>query len=85
MQINGINMAVGVNGTLGKCMIRNGHGINIEVRRSLRDIFRKVPMLSMTVQVINLFPLFSAILFHFLFDHVSAYECGPCGMCIRPI
>jgi hypothetical protein len=78
-------MAVGVNGTLGKCMIRNGHGINIEVRRSLRDIFRKVPMLSMTVQVINLFPLFSAILFHFLFDHVSAYECGPCGMCIRPI
>jgi hypothetical protein len=44
-------MAVGVNGTLGKCMIREGHGINVEVRRSLRDIFRKVPMLSMKIQV----------------------------------
>lgn len=48
-------MAVGVNGTLGKCMIREGHGINVGVRRSLRDVFRKVPMLSMKVQVINLF------------------------------
>ncbi|KAL6634351.1 hypothetical protein ACP70R_027022 [Stipagrostis hirtigluma subsp. patula] len=50
-EINGINMAVGVNGTLGKCMIREGHGINVEVRRSLRDIFRKVPILSMKVQI----------------------------------
>ena len=47
-------MAVGVNGTLGKCMIRDGHGINVEVRRSLRDIFRKVPILCMKVQVMNL-------------------------------
>lgn len=46
-------MAVGVNGNLGKCMIREGHGIHVEVRRSLRDVFRKVPMLSMKVQVIN--------------------------------
>ena len=52
-------MAVGVNGTLGKCMIREGHGINIEVRRSLRDVFRKVPMLSMKFEVINLFSLYS--------------------------
>ncbi|VAI46163.1 unnamed protein product [Triticum turgidum subsp. durum] len=50
-EINGINMAVGVNGTLGKCMIREGHGINVGVRRSLRDVFRKVPMLSMKVQI----------------------------------
>ncbi|CAL5058295.1 unnamed protein product [Urochloa decumbens] len=50
-EINGINMAVGINGTLGKCMIRDGHGINIEVRRSLRDIFRKVPILSMKFQI----------------------------------
>uniref|UniRef100_A0ACD5YZI2 Uncharacterized protein n=1 Tax=Avena sativa TaxID=4498 RepID=A0ACD5YZI2_AVESA len=50
-EINGINMAVGVNGTLGKCMIREGHGINVEVRRSLRDVFRKVPMLSMKVEI----------------------------------
>ncbi|WVZ75446.1 hypothetical protein U9M48_023496 [Paspalum notatum var. saurae] len=50
-EINGINMAVGINGTLGKCMIRDGHGINIEVRRSLRDVFRKVPILAMKVQI----------------------------------
>jgi vacuolar protein sorting-associated protein 13A/C len=50
-EINGINMAVGVNGTLGKCMIREGHGINVEVRRSLRDVFRKVPMLSMKFEI----------------------------------
>jgi len=47
-------MAVGVNGILGKCMIQDGHGINVEVRRSLRDIFRKVPILCMKVQVMNL-------------------------------
>jgi len=35
-------------------MIRDGHGINVEVRRSLRDIFRKVPILCMKVQVMNL-------------------------------
>ena len=46
-------MAVGVNGILGKCMIQDGHGINVEVRRSLRDIFRKVPILCMKVQVMN--------------------------------
>jgi len=46
-------MAVGINGTLGKCMIRDGRGINLEVRRSLRDVFKKVPILCMKVQVIN--------------------------------
>jgi hypothetical protein len=55
-------MAVGVNGTLGKCMIRQGHGINVEVRRSLRDVFRKVPMLSMKVEVINMFPLLQFVI-----------------------
>lgn len=50
-------MAVGVNGTLGKCMIRDGRGINVEVRRSLRDVFKKVPILSMKVQVINFLSL----------------------------
>lgn len=63
-------MAVGVNGTLGKCMIREGHGISIGVRRSLRDVFRKVPMVSMTVQVINLFFLYS-LTCSLLFGHHS--------------
>ncbi|MFS7909478.1 putative vacuolar protein sorting-associated protein [Helianthus anomalus] len=50
-QIFGINMAVGVNGVLGKPMIREGHEINIFVRRSLRDIFRKVPNFALDVKI----------------------------------
>lgn len=50
-QIHGINMAIGINGRLGKPMIREGQGIDIEVRRSLRDVFRKVPNISVKVQV----------------------------------
>ena len=45
-------MAVGISGRLGKPMIREGQAIDIEVRRSLRDVFRKVPTLSIKVQVI---------------------------------
>lgn len=44
-------MTVGVNGQLGKPMIREGQGFHIQVRRSLRDVFRKVPTLSIEVQV----------------------------------
>ncbi|ONK67151.1 uncharacterized protein A4U43_C06F16540 [Asparagus officinalis] len=51
VEINGINMAVGVNGHMGKPLIREGHGIHIQVRRSLRDVFRKVPTISIEVQV----------------------------------
>ncbi|KAK8929011.1 hypothetical protein KSP39_PZI017866 [Platanthera zijinensis] len=50
-EIQGVNMAVGVNGRLGKPMIREGQGLHIQVRRSLRDVFRKVPTLSIDVQV----------------------------------
>ncbi|CAL9040995.1 unnamed protein product [Musa banksii] len=50
-EIHGINMAVGVGGVLGKPLIREGHGIHIEVRRSLRDVFRKVPNISLKVQI----------------------------------
>ncbi|KAK9139107.1 hypothetical protein Scep_008788 [Stephania cephalantha] len=50
-EIFGINMAVGVNGLLGKPMIREAQGINIYVRRSLRDVFRKVPTFSIEVKV----------------------------------
>lgn len=48
-------MEVGVDGILGKPLIREGHDIHIEVRRSLRDVFRKVPTLSIKVKVIILF------------------------------
>ncbi|XP_058093613.1 uncharacterized protein LOC131239768 [Magnolia sinica] len=50
-EIHGINMAVGVNGLIGKPMIREGQGLHIQVRRSLRDVFRKVPTFSLQVQI----------------------------------
>ncbi|KEH32375.1 calcium-dependent lipid-binding-like protein [Medicago truncatula] len=50
-QILGINMSVGIDGCLGKPMIREGQGLDIFVRRSLRDVFRKVPTFSLDVKV----------------------------------
>ncbi|KAH1088253.1 hypothetical protein AAZX31_07G215500 [Glycine max] len=50
-QILGINMSVGIDGRLGKPMIREGQGLDIFVRRSLRDVFRKVPTFSLEVKV----------------------------------
>ncbi|KAE9455056.1 hypothetical protein C3L33_13039, partial [Rhododendron williamsianum] len=50
-EILGINMAVGINGCIGKPMIRDGQEINVCVRRSLRDVFRKVPTYSLEVKV----------------------------------
>lgn len=50
-QILGINMAVGVDGVVGKPMIRQGREIHIFVRRSLRDIFRKVPNFALEVKI----------------------------------
>ncbi|CAL5415223.1 unnamed protein product [Camellia sinensis] len=50
-EILGINMAVGIIGCIGKPMIRDGQGINVNVRRSLRDVFRKVPTFSLGVKV----------------------------------
>ncbi|PKA57778.1 hypothetical protein AXF42_Ash015155 [Apostasia shenzhenica] len=50
-EIHGINMAVGVNGRLGKLMVREGQGLHVIVQRSLRDVFQKVPTLSIEVQV----------------------------------
>lgn len=51
LQILGINMSVGIDGFLGKPMIREGQGLDIFVRRSLRDVFRKVPTFSLEVKV----------------------------------
>ncbi|KAL2906379.1 putative vacuolar protein sorting-associated protein 13F [Bienertia sinuspersici] len=42
-EILGINLSVGIDGCLGRPMMREGHGLVICVRRSLRDVFRKVP------------------------------------------
>ncbi|KAJ8767440.1 hypothetical protein K2173_017484 [Erythroxylum novogranatense] len=53
-EILGINMFVGVDGCLGKPMIREGKGLDIFVRRSLRDVFRKVPTFTLEVKVDSL-------------------------------
>ncbi|CAK9187594.1 unnamed protein product [Ilex paraguariensis] len=50
-EILGINMAVGIDGRIGKPMIREGRDIHVCVRRSLRDIFRIVPTFSLEVKV----------------------------------
>ncbi|XP_065863891.1 uncharacterized protein [Euphorbia lathyris] len=58
-KILGINMSVGVDGSLGKPMIREGKGLDIYVRRSLRDVFRKVPTFSLEVKVDSLHAVMS--------------------------
>lgn len=53
-EILGFNLAVGIDGCLGRSMIREGHGLLVCVRRSLKDVFRKVPTLSIEVRVDSL-------------------------------
>ncbi|KAK4265962.1 hypothetical protein QN277_026944 [Acacia crassicarpa] len=50
-EILGINMTIGIDGCLGNPMIREGQGLEILVRRSLRDVFRKVPSFSLEIKV----------------------------------
>ncbi|KAE9602547.1 putative vacuolar protein sorting-associated protein [Lupinus albus] len=58
-QILDINMSVGINGCLGKSMVRECQGFDIFVRRSLRDVFRKVPTFSLEVKVDSLHGIMS--------------------------
>lgn len=44
-------MSVGIEGRMGRSMIREGKGFDVYVRRSLRDIFKKVPTFSLEVKV----------------------------------
>ncbi|XP_052204938.1 uncharacterized protein LOC127809843 isoform X2 [Diospyros lotus] len=50
-EILGMNMSVGIDGSIGKPMIREGQEIHVYVRRTLRDVFRKVPTFSLEVKV----------------------------------
>lgn len=45
-------MSVGDGSFVGKPMIRGGDGLDVFVRRSLRDVFKKVPTFSLEVKVI---------------------------------
>ncbi|XP_077211040.1 calcium-dependent lipid-binding family protein isoform X2 [Tasmannia lanceolata] len=67
-EIHGINMAVGVNGLIGNPMIREAQGLHIEVRRSLRDLFRKVPTIAVEVQVGLLHGVMSAKEYNVILD-----------------
>ncbi|XP_043709636.1 uncharacterized protein LOC122658659 isoform X2 [Telopea speciosissima] len=51
VEIVGINVAVGVDSHIGKPMIQEAQGLHFYVRRSLRDVFRKVPTFSVEVKV----------------------------------
>ncbi|XP_057544625.1 uncharacterized protein LOC130823840 isoform X3 [Amaranthus tricolor] len=53
-EILGINLFVGIDGCLGRPMMRECEGLVICVRRSLRDVFKKVPTHSVEVQVDSL-------------------------------
>ena len=46
-------MSVGIDGSIGKPMIREGQEIHVYVRRTLRDVFRKVPTFSLEVKVFS--------------------------------
>lgn len=45
-------MSVGIDGCIGKPLIRESRGLDVYVRRSLRDVFRKVPTFALEVKVI---------------------------------
>ncbi|KAL6549956.1 hypothetical protein OROMI_020444 [Orobanche minor] len=49
-EILGINLAVGINGSVGNPVIREGREVHVYVRRSLRDVFRKIPTFSLEVK-----------------------------------
>ncbi|XWS14258.1 hypothetical protein CRYUN_Cryun36dG0107400 [Craigia yunnanensis] len=50
-EILGVNLSVGIDGCIGKPLIREGRGLDVYVRRSLRDVFRKVPTFALEVKV----------------------------------
>ncbi|XP_050216889.1 uncharacterized protein LOC126667840 isoform X2 [Mercurialis annua] len=75
-KILGINMSVGVDGCLGKTMIRKGKGLDISIRRSLRDVFRKVPTFSLEVKVDFLHAVMSDKEYNVILDcvYMNLYE-----------
>lgn len=75
-EIFGINMAVGVDGFVGEPLIREGQGFDVYVRRSLRDVFRKVPTLSIEVKVGLLHGLMSDKEYSVILDcvYMNLYE-----------
>ncbi|KAL3812236.1 hypothetical protein ACJIZ3_013504 [Penstemon smallii] len=77
-EIFGINMAVGINGLIGKAMIREGKEVHVYVRRSLRDVFRKVPTFSLEVKVGSLHAVMSDKEYNVILD------CFYMNLCEQP-
>lgn len=68
-------MSVGIDGHIGKPMIREGKGLDIYVRRSLRDVFKKVPTLSLEVKVLFIFVVLLKFYWLFLY-HLYGTVCS---------
>lgn len=68
-------MCIGISGNIGKPMIQEGQGLDIFVRRSLRDVFRKVPSLSFEVKVIKLVCLMSEYGFGLIEIYIRISSC----------
>ncbi|XP_012842600.1 PREDICTED: uncharacterized protein LOC105962815 isoform X1 [Erythranthe guttata] len=77
-EILGINMAVGIHGCIGKPMIREGREVHVYVRRSLRDVFRKVPTFNLEVKVGSLHAVMSDKEYNILLD------CFYMNLCEQP-
>ncbi|XP_078433928.1 calcium-dependent lipid-binding family protein isoform X2 [Wolffia australiana] len=71
IQVSEINMAVGVDGCLGMHMIREEEGFHIKIRRSLRDVFRRVPTIYVDVTVGNFHCVMSNKEYKVILDCVS--------------
>ena len=56
-------MIVGMDGQEGKPMIQDVRGLNVRIRRPLRDLFRMVPEVQVDVQVM----LDNSFLFQFFY------------------
>uniref|UniRef100_A0A7N0UXF0 PH domain-containing protein n=1 Tax=Kalanchoe fedtschenkoi TaxID=63787 RepID=A0A7N0UXF0_KALFE len=77
-EILGINMSVGDGSFVGKPMIRGGDGLDIYVRRSLRDVFKKVPTFSLEVKVGQLHAVMSDKEYNIII------ECSSTNLCEVP-
>ncbi|GAV71650.1 DUF946 domain-containing protein/DUF1162 domain-containing protein/Chorein_N domain-containing protein [Cephalotus follicularis] len=74
-EILGINMSVGIDGHVGKPMIQEGQGFDVYVRRSLRDVFRKVPTFSLEVKVGHLRGMMSDKEYNVIVNCISMNLC----------
>jgi vacuolar protein sorting-associated protein 13A/C len=54
MQVEDVSLTVGVGGNIGSEIFEKARGIGLVVRRPLRDLWHKLPVIEATVKVIRL-------------------------------